>query len=98
MLAVATPIALVVGPSLFSSTVDMGLGVVVPYHMLVGMNIIATDYIPTGARGAAGGAIAAATLLTAMGFLRLNMNEGVTETVKDFWRVPAVKGASEESH
>ena len=94
-LAVGLPVALVAGNGMLSNAVDIGMGVVIPYHMHHGLNVIASDYTSSSIRPLAGGIIAFMSGVTFLGMLRINMDQGLTETVKDFLRVPA---AAEERH
>ena len=70
---------------------DLLLGVALPVHGHIGMNLVATDYVGKVAGKAAVGpfrmGLAGVTALTMFGLLKLNINgPGITESLKSFWR------------
>ena len=85
------PVAFLTSGSMVQMPFDLLLGVVLPLHGHIGMNMFITDYAKK-AFGKAGVmptrfAMAAFTGVTMLGLLNLNLNgKGITETVKDFWR------------
>mmetsp|Transcript_8847 Transcript_8847/g.13202 ORF Transcript_8847/g.13202 Transcript_8847/m.13202 type:complete len:156 (-) Transcript_8847:109-576(-) len=89
-LAVATPIAFVLSPSVINMPVDMALTVLIPVHSHVCMNLVAEDYVPPGtARSSAKIGIALVSLLTAFGLMKVTMcGPGITESIKSMWRKP----------
>jgi succinate dehydrogenase (ubiquinone) membrane anchor subunit len=90
------PLAFALSPlsPMLNMPVDLALGVAFPLHAHIGMNWIIRDYVPPAGQGAARGAMAAATVVAALGLLKLNlMGDGITETIKTVWREPASKSA-----
>lgn len=88
-----TPIALAAGGAL-QTPFDLILGVALPLHGHIGMNLVITDYAKKvagkGSIGPMRTGLAVFTGTTMLGLLHLNMNgPGITETVKSFWRPKA---------
>ncbi|CAN0233042.1 unnamed protein product [Laminaria digitata] len=69
---------------------DVVLGLALPLHAHIGMNYaVISDYVPKPFRGQARGAMLAASILAALGLLKLNLTgAGMTETLKATWRTP----------
>ncbi|QDZ18031.1 succinate dehydrogenase [Chloropicon primus] len=66
--------------------VDLALGVALPLHSHITMNMVFSDYVPPGMRGIARGGMAGVTALTVMGLLHLNLRgPGLTSCVKQLW-------------
>ena len=92
-LLAATPLALFVGGPL-QMPLDLALGVMLPIHGHIGMNMVITDYAKKiagkGAVGPSRMALAVLTGTTMIGLLKLNLTgPGITESVKSFWRPKA---------
>ena len=76
--------------SSYMKPVDLGLGLALPLHGHITMNMVFSDYIPPGMRGAARGAMAGVTAMTVIGLLHLNLRgPGLTSCVKQLWCGPA---------
>mmetsp|Transcript_23943 Transcript_23943/g.42417 ORF Transcript_23943/g.42417 Transcript_23943/m.42417 type:complete len:159 (+) Transcript_23943:107-583(+) len=92
-LAVTTPIAFVLSPSMLNYPIDIALGFIIPVHSGVSMTMVAQDYVPRGtARSAAKVLICLLTFVTGYGLMKVNMcGPGITESVKSLWRKPAAK-------
>ena len=92
-LAVTTPIAFVLSPSMLNYPIDIALGFIIPIHSGISMTMVAQDYVPRGtARSAAKVLIALLTFVTGYGLMKVNMcGPGITESVKSLWRKPAAK-------
>jgi len=70
--------------------VDLALGVALPLHSHITMNMVFSDYIPPSMRGASRHALAGVTALTVLGLLNLNLTgPGITRCVKQLWASPA---------
>ncbi len=95
-LAVATPLAFVLSPSPLSYPVDLALGLLIPVHSHISLNMVAQDYVPPGtARSGSSLLIAALTILTLLGLAKVNMcGPGITESVKSLWREPVEEDAA----
>jgi succinate dehydrogenase (ubiquinone) membrane anchor subunit len=88
-LAGLLPIAFIL-PSSMAMPVDVVLGLIVPFHMHVGMNGVISDYVPKATRGLARGAMLVVTVLTAAGLLKLNLSgPGMTRSIKSLWCAPS---------
>ena len=92
-LLVATPAALLIGGPL-QMPLDLALGLALPVHGHIGMNMVLTDYAKKiagkGAIGPSRMALAVLTGTTMLGLLKLNLTgPGITESVKSFWRPKA---------
>lgn len=87
-LAVVTPIAFVLSPSIANYPLDLSMGILIPVHSHITLNMVAEDYVPEGtARSAAKLGILALSLVTAFGLIKVNMcGPGITESVKSLWR------------
>jgi len=89
LLAVLTPAAFIISPSVVNMPIDIALGVLFPFHSHVAMNYIVSDYVPKASRPLARGVILATSLIAAAGLLRLNLEgPGLTESIKSLWRKP----------
>lgn len=87
VLAVMTPLAFVLSPSMLNFPVDLTLGVLFPLHSHVALNYVITDYVPKANRGMARVIVLGATIIAGAGILKLNMmGPGLTESVKSLWR------------
>eukprot|EP00954_Amorphochlora_amoebiformis_P021570 1347376-Amorphochlora_amoeboformis.AAC.1 len=89
-LAVATPIAFALSPSIINYPVDLALGVLIPVHSHICLNLVAADYVPPGtSRSLAKIGIWIVTFVTAFGIMKVNLcGPGVTESIKCLWRKP----------
>ena len=86
-----TPLALLVSPSPMVTPFDFALGIVLPIHSHIAMNMVVTDYAKKlfgkGAIMPSRYAMLALTGSTILGLTKLNMSgPGITETIKSFWR------------
>ena len=89
-LIAVTPAALFIGGPL-QMPLDLALGIALPVHGHIGMNMVITDYAKKiGGKGAIGPsriALAVLTGTTMLGLLKLNLTgPGITQSVKSFWR------------
>jgi len=89
-----TPVALVLSPSALSMPFDIALGIVLPIHSHISMNMVITDYAKKifgkGAILPARYAMLAVTGTTLLGLAKLNLSgPGITATIKSFWRPKA---------
>lgn len=85
------PAAFALSPSAMNMPIDLALGIALPVHGHIGMNLVFTDYIKklfgAGAVGPARMLLAGFTGVTILGLAKLNLTgPGITETVKSFWR------------
>ena len=81
------PVAIVTGPSYFSSVLDVILGVAFPIHGHVALNYVISDYVPKASRAVARVGLTGFTVVTLAGLLRLNLSgPGLTETLKAMWK------------
>jgi succinate dehydrogenase (ubiquinone) membrane anchor subunit len=85
------PVAFVLSPSAMNMPIDLALGIALPVHGHIGMNMVVTDYakkvVGKGGVGPARVALAGFTGVTLLGLLKLNLTgPGITETVKSVWR------------
>eukprot|EP00471_Norrisiella_sphaerica_P000668 CAMPEP_0184484482 /NCGR_PEP_ID=MMETSP0113_2-20130426/6198_1 /TAXON_ID=91329 /ORGANISM="Norrisiella sphaerica, Strain BC52" /LENGTH=130 /DNA_ID=CAMNT_0026865489 /DNA_START=160 /DNA_END=552 /DNA_ORIENTATION=+ len=89
-LGVLVPVAFALSPSMLCLPVDLALGVVIPVHSHISLNLVAEDYVPPGTqRSAARLVIAFMTLVTGFGLMKVNLcGPGVTESIKSLWRKP----------
>jgi succinate dehydrogenase (ubiquinone) membrane anchor subunit len=86
------PLALILSPSALCMPVDLALGVVFPVHGHIGFSSIISDYVPKPARGAARMGLAAITVISLLGLLKVNLaGDGITGTVKSMWKSEDVK-------
>mmetsp|Transcript_882 Transcript_882/g.525 ORF Transcript_882/g.525 Transcript_882/m.525 type:complete len:149 (+) Transcript_882:42-488(+) len=84
-LILLSPLALIL-PAKEAFPVDLLLGVVIPFHSHVALNIIVSDYVPKQYRSGSRFGILALTLLAAGGILKLNLEgPGLTGTIKALW-------------
>lgn len=98
VLAVLSPAALLI-PQPALLPFDLVLGVVIPYHSHVALNYLVTDYVPKAQREWARLAIVIASLLTAGGILKLNLEgPGLTTSVKSLWASPSQAKADDHHH
>jgi succinate dehydrogenase (ubiquinone) membrane anchor subunit len=89
VLAVLAPVAVVASPSAFNMPVELVLSVLFPFHSHVALNYVITDYVPPAGRTAARGALLAASVIAAVGMVKLTFDgPGLTESVKSLWRAP----------
>lgn len=89
-LAILTPAAFALSPSVINMPIDIILGIVFPLHSHVGLNYIVSDYVPKAQRSLARYALLAATVVTCLGLLKLNIQgPGLTESIKSLWRKPS---------
>lgn len=88
----SVPAALILSPSILNWPVDMGLGVLIPVHMHIGMINVIEDYVPRHQQSYAKMAMIAVSVLTGVGLLKVNLcGPGITESVKSLWRSPPQK-------
>jgi succinate dehydrogenase (ubiquinone) membrane anchor subunit len=88
-LAGLTPVALILSPSILNWPVDLGLGIVVPLHMHLGMIQVIQDYVPRNLQELSILAMWVLTFLTGLGLLKINLcGPGITESFKSLWRRP----------
>ena len=86
------PFAMVWGNSMVTVPCDLALGILMPIHGHVGLNYIVSDYIPPAARGATRAGLVAATAVTILGLLKLNIQgPGLTGSLKQMWKSPEKK-------
>jgi len=72
--------------SSFLFPVDLALGLALPLHSHITMNMVFSDYVPPKLRGVARGGLAGATAVTVLGLLHLNLKgPGLTRCVKQLW-------------
>lgn len=70
------------------------LSVAIPVHMHLTTNAVVTDYIPKGYRPPVRAAVLAASAVTYLGIMKINLGgPGLTETVKLLWRKQAPAAA-----
>jgi succinate dehydrogenase (ubiquinone) membrane anchor subunit len=92
ILAVLTPVAFALSPSIVNLPIDIVLGVLFPIHSHVALNYIVSDYIPKTLRSPARGALLVASIIAAAGILKLNIEgPGLTQTIKSLWLKPEPK-------
>mmetsp|Transcript_9036 Transcript_9036/g.13582 ORF Transcript_9036/g.13582 Transcript_9036/m.13582 type:complete len:141 (+) Transcript_9036:83-505(+) len=83
------PVAVVSSPSTMSYVLDLLMGVLIPIHAHVGVNIVISDYVPKAARSVCRYGMVGATVITIAGLTKLNVfGPGMTETIKYLWRTP----------
>lgn len=91
-LAVLTPAALILSPSMLNVPVDLALGCLIPIHSHIGMNGVISDYIPKPMQGSVRLVWMGITSIVFFGILRLNIQgPGFTESIKSIWREPEEK-------
>ena len=88
------PLAIISSSAALTMPFDLLLGIALPMHGHIGMNLVATDYVGKffgkGAVGPFRVGLAGFTGLTMLGLLKLNLSgPGITESVKCFWRPKA---------
>ncbi|KAF0701382.1 Aste57867_8084 [Aphanomyces stellatus] len=93
-LTALVPTAIILSPSALNLPVDYALAVLIPVHSHIGLNAVASDYVPKNLQTLVRAGILGASFITLVGLLNLNITgSGVTETVKTIWRErPAPKG------
>ncbi|CAN0135563.1 unnamed protein product [Pylaiella littoralis] len=98
MVALAgVPAAVATSPSALTMPLDVVLGIALPLHAHIGMNYVISDYVPKSSRGAARGVMLAASVVAALGLLKLNLSgAGLTETLKATWSDPKPVEGSEK--
>merc|ERR1712224_72599 len=89
-----TPVCLAMGGGPLQLPFDLLLGLALPIHGHVGMNLVGTDYVKKfvgkGAIMPFRMGMAGATGLTMVGLLKLNLaGQDITQTIVDFWRPKA---------
>mmetsp|Transcript_23942 Transcript_23942/g.35147 ORF Transcript_23942/g.35147 Transcript_23942/m.35147 type:complete len:137 (+) Transcript_23942:74-484(+) len=83
------PIAFFSSPSSITYPLDLAMGVLIPLHAHIGVNIVISDYVPKAARSACRFGMVGATVLTIAGLTKLNVaGPGITETIKSLWKSP----------
>ena len=88
-LAALTPLAFIASPTPLILPIDLILGFLFPIHSHIALNYVVADYVPKSTRPLARGLLLAASIITAAGLLKLNLQgAGLTETVKSLWRKP----------
>ncbi|CAM9507595.1 unnamed protein product [Scytosiphon promiscuus] len=91
------PAAVATSPSALTMPLDIVLGIAMPLHAHIGVNYVISDYVPKASRGAARGAMLAASVMAALGLLKLNLTgAGLTETLKAIWKEPKVEDDGEK--
>jgi succinate dehydrogenase (ubiquinone) membrane anchor subunit len=94
-LAVATPVAMILSPSILCLPVDLALGVIIPVHQHIGVKGVLADYVPPNIKPFNNLILAVLTGVTTLGLLKLNLcGAGITETVKSLWREPQAVAAA----
>ena len=89
VLAVLTPAAFIMSPSLVNKPIDLALGFIFPFHSYVAFNYIISDYLPKTLRSTARVSLLGITVIATAGLLRLNIQGvGLTETLKSLWYKP----------
>lgn len=92
-----TPCALILSPSPWAMPVDLALGIMIPLHGHIAMNMVLTDYVPKAGMGPGflkftRVLMLGLTVVTAGGLTRLNTEgPGISGTVKKLWRPDAPK-------
>jgi succinate dehydrogenase (ubiquinone) membrane anchor subunit len=82
------PTALVLEPSSLVYPIDLALGLVLPFHLHLGMREVIRDYAPNQQFWQY--VLLGVSVATALGLTKLNFNgEGVTAGVKQLWKKPA---------
>mmetsp|Transcript_19233 Transcript_19233/g.40346 ORF Transcript_19233/g.40346 Transcript_19233/m.40346 type:complete len:120 (+) Transcript_19233:223-582(+) len=86
-LAAMTPAAVFLPKdSSFLKPVDLALGVALPLHGHITMNMVVSDYVPPAARSVARAGLFGLTTVTVLGLLNLNLRgPGLTKCVKQLW-------------
>ncbi|CAM9213955.1 unnamed protein product [Hapterophycus canaliculatus] len=86
------PAAIATSPSALTMPLDIVLGLAMPLHAHIGVNYVISDYVPKASRGVARGAMLAASVMAALGLLKLNLTgAGLTETLKAIWKEPELE-------
>jgi hypothetical protein len=83
-LAVAVPLA-VIAPQMAHFPLDIVLATAVPAHMVIGMSAVVTDYAPKAFQGPGLLTVRVIGFITLLGLLKLSLNEGLLNTVKELW-------------
>ena len=85
-LAAGIPAALLIGGPI-QTIVDYGVAVIVPLHAHMGMRSVLIDYVhETTNQRLAVAALAAVTILTAIGLIKFNvMDIGITQAVRELF-------------
>ena len=66
ILAVATPFAFIISPSILNMPIDLGLGILFPLHSHIGLSALITDYVPKTMRSVARASLLACTGICSM--------------------------------
>jgi len=91
-LAVLTPVAFVLSPSILNAPVDLALGVLIPVHSHLGLSTVLTDYIPPQYQQLSLQLLWLVSILTGLGLLKINLcGSGITESIKSLWRQTSKK-------
>lgn len=85
-LAAGFPAAMIFGGPI-GTIVDLGFAVIIPLHMHMGMRSVLLDYVhPVGQQKLALALLAAVTLLTGLGLLKLTfMDIGLTGSLRELF-------------
>ena len=66
---------------------DFALGVALPIHSHIGLNLVISDYVPTKMRVPVRAGVLAMTVATLYGMFQLNVyGEGISKTAKRLWK------------
>ncbi len=86
-LAALVPAAVILSPSILNVPVDLAMGIIIPYHMHVGITDIIDDYVPRQNADICKLVLGVITVITAYGLFKINIcGQGITESVKSLWR------------
>ena len=85
------PVALITSSTALQMPFDLLLGIALPIHGHIGLNLVGTDYVGKflgkGFVGPFRMVMVGFTGVTMLGLLKLNLTgPGITESVKSFWR------------
>lgn len=87
VLALLTPLAFVISPSVYNMPIDITLGFLFPMHSHVALNCVISDYVPKALQSSARGGLLGVTIVSILGLLKLNIGGvGMTESIKSLWR------------
>jgi hypothetical protein len=82
------PAGLVLEPSSLVYPVDLALGLILPFHLHLGMSEVIRDYVPNEQFWQY--VLLGVSVATALGLTKLNFNGGgVSAGVKQLWKKPA---------
>jgi len=86
-LAAATPVAVILSPTILNIPVDFAFGAIIPVHLYWGLEAVIEDYVPPAFRKHSITALGALCALMALGLLKINLcGPGITESAKSLWR------------